>query len=240
MQTNQEVKQEEKITQAEVVSTTPATPFATEETLQEKNWRQFREQKEVERKKAEEMAQRAAEKEAEANALKAALEAALNKQPQQNYQGGYEEETEDQRIEKKVNDLLAKRESEAAQRRAAQEAQEMPNKVVARHPDFNQVCTQQNLDYLEYHHPELFRSFKQRNESIELWSDIYGAIKRYIPNATSGSREQAKAQHNLNKPQSVSTPGINPTTTQGIPGRLSEEQKAANWSRMQRDLGKSI
>ena len=81
------------------------------ESENEINWKKFREAREADRRKAEELAKRAQEKEAEAIALKQALEAVLNQNnrlPQQQYQNNeYEEETEEERIEKAVNTLLS-------------------------------------------------------------------------------------------------------------------------------------
>ncbi len=201
------------------------------------NWKKFKEAREQERKQAEEISKRAAQKEAEAEALKAALDAVLNKnQPHQHQSNGYEEEeTEDQRIEKKVNQLLAHREAQAEQKRKQEEQATLPDKLKTVHKDFEHVCTTSNLDYLEYHHPELARSLGSRPDSFEKWNDIYNAVKRYIPN-TETKREQARAESNFNKPQSLSSPGV----TQGgnaMPGaRLDEARKAENWARMQKSL----
>ncbi len=203
------------------------------ETDNEINWRKFRQQREVERKQKEEAEKIASEERAKAEAMKAALDALLNKptpSQQSNYQ--FEDETEEQKIDKRVNALLAQREAEAERQRQQREIQEFPQKLNSTFNDFNQVCTTENLDYLEYHYPEVAQAYKQLPDGFDKWAGIYKALKRFIPNVD-GKKDAAKADRNFLKPQSSGTP----TTTQ--PGkdvhanRISDEKKAENWKRMQ-------
>lgn len=218
----------------------PSAPLQNEpETDKEINWKKFKEQRRIEREQLEANAKRASEKEAEANALRAAMDAILNKQAPQsnnNYSNNsyeQEEETEDQRIEKKVQAMLAKREAEAEKTRREREIQELPQKLASNHKDFNQVCNQENLDYLDFHYPEISSAFQHMPEGYDKWSNIYKAVKRFVPN-TDTRKDQAKVHGNLAKPQSISSPG----TTQGgnaMPtARLDESRKADNWARMQK------
>ena len=215
------------------VSTEPAV-----ETDRDINWKKFREAREIERKQAEEVAKRAVEKEAEVLALKAAMEAIVNKpsnamQNSNTYNGFEEEETEDQRIEKKVNQLLAVREQEFKKIRAQEEQANLPQKLRTLYSDFEQVCSNGNLDYLEYHHPELARSLGSKQQSLEKWTDIYKAIKRYIPNVDT-RKEQARADANFKKPQSLSSAGVTQGGNAMPASRLDDAKKAENWARMQR------
>ena len=89
------------------------------EDIQDGNWRKFREQREIERKARLEADKRAAEKAAEAEALRKALEAVVNKPTNQhqqtsshNYYSEDIEESEEQRIERKVAEMLSKKEQE--------------------------------------------------------------------------------------------------------------------------------
>ncbi len=201
------------------------------------NWRKFREDRERERKAAEEAMRKAAEKEAEAQALKAAMEAILNK-PNTNNQGyndGYEEETEEQKIDKRVKALLAERESEAERKRAEKEASETPQRLQQTFGDFNQVCNTDNLDYLEYHYPEIATPFKYMPESFEKWASIYKAVKRFVPN-TDTRKDVKKAEINNLKPQSLSSAGMAQSANAMPAARLDEQRKAENWARMQRTL----
>lgn len=226
----------QKQTQLDVKETAPVA-----ETDKEINWKKFKEARELERKQAEEVARRAAEKEAEVLALKAAMDAILNKpngaQNQSNQGVGYEyeEETEDQKIEKKVNALLAKREAEAAKRRREEEEAQLPMRLKSSYKDFDQVCSSGNLDYLEYHHPELAKSLGSQPQSFDKWNDIYNAIKRYVPNIDA-RKEQVRAENNLNKPQSISSTLASPGSSAMPVSRLDDSRKAANWERMQKLL----
>ncbi len=222
-------------TENENIPVSPTISPEKIETENEINWKKFRESREADRKRSEELVKRAQEKEAEANALKQALESVLNQnQRQQQYSNEeYEEESEDQKIEKKVIALLAKREAEAHKKREEEEQASYPQKLKSIHNDFDQVCNAENLDYLEYHHPELARSLGRMPQSFEKWNDIYNAVKRYIPNINS-KKDATRADVNLSKPQSLSSPGMTQSGNAMPASRLDEKRKAENYERMQR------
>lgn len=202
-----------------------------QETQEQINWRKFRQEREQQRKAKEDADRRAAEKEAEAAALKAAMEALVNKPSPQVSQ---EEKTEDQIIEEKVNAIIAKDRQRQERDRAEREAAELPNRLNQTYNDFNQVCTQENLDYLEYHYPEVARLARKVPNDFEKWSDLYKSIKRFVPNPQS-AKDQAKIDRNLNKPQSMSIPGATQTGDQA-PHELTEKRRQDNWARMQRTM----
>ena len=232
-----EDKVEEKKEQQPVQQSSNVVVEASQETDKDINWKKFKEAREQDRKRAEEESKRAADKEAEVLALKAAMEAILSKpnHQQPSNLNSDEEETEDQRIEKKVEAKLAQREIEFEKRRRDQEAKETPNRLLSMFPDYEKVVSNSNIDYMEYHHPELAKSLGQRPDSLEKFVDIYNAMKRYVPN-TDTKKDAAKAESNLKKPGSLSRTGV----TQGgnaMPGaRLDEQRKADNWARMQKSL----
>jgi len=212
------------------------------ETSEDPNWRAFREARKKDRADKEAAERRAAEKEAEATALKAAMEAAFSKsaptpQAYQQYYGMNEapEETEEQRIEKKVEAILAQRERKYAQEQAEREIREYPNKIQKEFPDFRQVCSQENLDYLDYHYPEVSRPLQRLNDGFEKWHDIYHAVKKFIPNQANAKKDMARADLNSNKPRSISTPSPSPTgdKSRGTMQEI-EQRRAENWARMQR------
>jgi hypothetical protein len=231
-----------EVQKEQVQAATPVVQEASPEIKSEENkanWKAFREQRESERKAKEAAERAAAEERARADALKAALEAVTNK-PQQrndNYSNNQDDiaETEEQRIDRRVDALLKQREAAYEQQRQERERQEAPTRIIQTYPDFNQVVTTENCDYLDYHYPELTAPFKYMPEGYEKWNAMYKAVKKFVPN-TEHKKEAAKADKNLAKPGSVSTPG----TTQGgnaMPGaRLDESRKEANWARMQKLL----
>lgn len=216
-------------------------PQATEqETQQQINWKKFREERVIERKQleeqkraAEEQRKKAEEKAAEAQALKEAMDAILNKPTSNGFDADVEDE--EKRIERLVENKFQERQKREEQDRRAREAQELPQKLVSQHNDFNDVCSTENLDYLTFHFPEVAAAYKSLPDSFDKWSNLYKAVKRFVPN-TNSKRDEMRAEKNFNKPQSASTAGV---TQQGsnIPVRnLDEQKKAANWERMQRTL----
>ena len=185
---NVEVKAEEpKITEI----TEKSIETQPEETLSDKNWKKFREAREVERKQREELEIRAAQKEAETLAMKAAMEAILNK-PQQRNEYHEEDLSEDQKIQKKVDEALAARDRQYEQQRIQREKAEFPQRLVQTFSDFNQVCSPENLDYLEYHNPKLAKALGIVPDGFEKWAAIYEAVKNVIPNPGS-KKEQIQA-----------------------------------------------
>jgi hypothetical protein len=203
-----------------------------QESAKDINWRQFREQRELERKQREDAERRAREKEQEAQALKVAMDAILNKPSPQNYPIQEEELDEDQRIEKKVQAALLAKEKVLEEERRRREQQEFPQRLASTYSDFNQVCTTENLDYLEYHYPEVASAFKHAPDGFDKWAAVYKAVKRFVPN-TDSKKEQAKAERNFNKPQSMAVGGAT-QTGDSAPMYLDDKRRADNWSRMQR------
>lgn len=215
------------------------------ETQEDPNWRAFREARKKDRAEREAAEKKAAEKEQEVAALKAAMEAAFTKgnspspQAYNQYYGisqGYDqqEETEEQRIERKVNELISKKEEQYKKQQCEYEMKEYPTRLKKEFPDFGHVCTQENLDYLDYHYPEVSRPLQRLGEGYDKWHDIYHAVKKFIPNHSSAKKEAIRADINSNKPRSMSSTGPSPTgespknTWQEV-----ESRRAERWARMQ-------
>lgn len=232
----EEKKPEADIKQEENKTPPPAAAVTTEieETQEQINWRRFREAREIDRKQKIEAERRAAEKEAEAQALKAALEAVVNKpSPANSHQiNEISDEPEDQKIRRLVAESLEaeRRKNQIEQQKKEQE--ELPKNLKKAFADFDKVCTVENLDYLEYHYPEISNAFRHMPDNFDKWSSVYQAVKRFLPNPES-KKEQSKAEKNLTKPQAMSIPGKTPTGD-SAPHSLDEKRKADNWQRMQR------
>ncbi len=231
-----ESKVEDKITQEQNVARNPEIQTKEEAPKNSKEWENFRQARANERKQAEEIAKQAEKNAQEAAALRAALDSVLNKnQPQQQNNYDLQEETEEQRIEKKVQQALEKREVEYQRQRMERERQEYPEKLQSTFQDFSQVCNEENLDYLEYHYPEVASAFKHAPDGFDKWASIYKAVKRFVPN-TDTKKDQAKAERNFNKPQSISSPAVSQSSVNAPSTRIDEQRKADNWARMQRAL----
>jgi hypothetical protein len=200
-----------------------------EETPEQINWKKFRQERDRDRKEREAAVRKAQEKEMEAQALKAAMESILSKPVQQDQA---QEETEDDRIQKKINEALEKERQRQQQLEREREAKDLPTKLTQVYNDFDQVCSTENLDYLEFHYPEVARAFHNMPDSFNKWSDVYKAVRRFIPNVTS-NKEQKKAEANFSKPQAMSSPGKT-ATGDGAPIMIDDKRRADNWARMQR------
>lgn len=211
------------------------------------NWRAFREARKKDRAEKEAAERRAAQKEEEAAALRAAMEAAFAKsgpspQAYQQYYGMNQvneqpEETEEQRIERKLNEMLAKREEKWRKEQAEQEMREYPNRLKKDFPDIAQVVSQENLDYLDFHYPEISRPLQRLPDGYDKWHDTYHAIKKFIPNHSTAKKEAIKADINSNKPRSISSTGPSPTgETVRETWQEIEARRAERWARMQRTM----
>jgi len=205
-----------------------------QETPEQINWKKFREAREQDRK-AKELAEREAAKKAEEiAALKAAMESLLNKPSQQNVHQEAEELTEEQKIDKRVEEMMAKRDRQYEEEKRLREQQEFPQRLVANFSDFDQVCNTENLDYLEYHYPEVAAPYKHLPDGYDKWAAIYKAVKRFVPNPNS-KKDQKSAEKNFNKPQSMAVGGTT-QTTDSAPMMLDEKRRQDNWARMQRTM----
>ncbi len=217
------------------------------ETQDDPNWKAFREARKKDRAEKEAAERRAAEKENEVAALKAAMDAAFSAKSapspqayQQYYgmnQGDQPEESEEQRIERKVNEQLLKREEHYKRQRAEEEQRQFPQRLMKDMPDFTQVCSQENLDYLEFHFPEVASLAADIPDGYDKWKKTYNAIKKFIPNHSTAKKESARADINSNKPRSMSSTGPSPSgepVQQGF--QAVEARRAENWARMQRTM----
>lgn len=214
-------------------NTTTTTPLV-EETPEQINWKKFREAREVERKQKIEAEKRASEKEAEVQALKAAMESVLNRpsQTQPYASQDTQDPTDEERIKAQIEAIISAREKKGEEEKYRREQAEMPQKLTSSYADFNQICSESNIDYMEYHYPEVYNAFKQMPDGYDKWSSIYKAVKKLVPN-TDSRKDQAKAEKNFTKPQAMSIPGKT-QVGDSSPQMLDEKRKMDNWQRMQR------
>ena len=242
---NQTIQQEQIPIQADMPEdSSPKTKVDQPEgeIKEDPNWRAFREARKKDRIEKEAAEKKAAEKEAEVAALKAAMEAAFSTRNvvpnhQQVDYGNYgQEETEDERIQKKIDAALAAREEQYRRESAQREAQEYPQRLQSTYSDYSQVVSQENLDYLDYHYPEVSGPLSRLPNDYAKWSDIYKAVKKFVPNHANAKKDSARAEANFNKPKSMSSMGTTQSPTQQNSNILTDQQKQQNWERMQRLL----
>jgi hypothetical protein len=233
--------------------TNTAQQQQTEDKPEDPNWKAFREARKQDRIALEAAKKRATEKEAEAEALKAAMEAAFARQPTnsvdnsrqsvgknayQNYYQNDSQETEDERIQKKVEAAMAQREQAYRQEQAQREQQEYPQRLQKTYADFNQTIANENLDYLDYHYPEVSGPLSMLPEGFEKWNCIYKAVKKFVPNGAEANRDSNRANNNLLKPKSMSGTSVTQPGAGTNSYRITEEKRAANWERMKKEIGK--
>ncbi len=240
--TEQQIPETKKVEQPkvekEIQQPNPAAVTGqSEESKDDRNWKKFREEREKERKMLEETRKKAEESERQAAALKAALEAVTNRpspvaQQEYSYQ---QEDTEEQRIQKAVSKAIADSERRREDQHRAKEAEELPNKLAQTYPNFNEVCSDDNLDYMQYHYPEIYNSWKSTPDSFDKWGNVYKAVKRFIPNVDNSRRDEKKIEQNMKKPQSMSVPGVTPTGD-SAPYKIDDKRRSDNWQRMQRTI----
>lgn len=230
----EKIEQKEEVVKQEPVKD-EAKAEPDEETPEQINWKKFREAREKERKEKVAAEKRAQEKAEEAEALKKAMEALLDKpQKVQKPVDDWDtpDEDDDEKFKKRVAEIIAERDKIQEENRRKEEFAKLPTLLAQTYSDFNEICSTENLDYFEYHHPETAKAFKYMPDSFEKWSDIYKAVKRYMPSAGS-KRDKERIEANANKPQSMSSAGMS-TTGDTVPKFLDEKRRAANWDRMRR------
>lgn len=225
-ETKLDTKQIEQVTQPE---TAHLADNSAEETPQQIDWKRFKEARKLERQQKEEAERSAARTAKENEALKAVVDALVNKPNQASTSN--EEESDDDRIQKRIDAALANERRRVEEERRQREHAEFPQRLVAAHPDFDSVCTAENIDYLEYHKPAIAKAFKAAPDGFDKWSGVYQAIKEFVPNHSS-TKDQKKAERNLGKPQAMSQAGVT-QTGDTAPQMLDDRRKQDNWRRMQ-------
>jgi exonuclease VII large subunit len=219
------------------VESNEETPSFVKSESNKENWKAFKEARENERKAREAAERLAAEERQRAEAYREAMEALVNKPHQQQYtpQQYQQEETEDERIQKKVDAALIKERQRFQEEQKKREEAELPNHLTKAMPDFDKVCSATNIDYLEFHYPEVAAGYKHMPNSFEKWQNIYKAINRFVP-TTDIKKDQKQLTQNMNKPQSMSSPGTLEGTQAKGPIILDQARLAANWERMQKQM----
>ena len=215
----------------EVAAKEPIKTEGDAETPEQINWKKFREAREKDRREKEAALKDAAKKAEENIALKAAIESLVNKQPA----AIVSDEPEEDEIQKRVDFAIAKRDRENEQKRIQDEASKLPVTLNRTFTDFDRVCSSENLDYFEYHYPEIAGAFQHMPDSFEKWSSIYKAVKRFIPNGV--NNDQNKLAKNNAKPQAISSHGAT-SVGDTAPRVLDDAKRAANWERMQKAMKK--
>lgn len=216
------------------------------------NWRKFREERAKERAQKEEELKQATERqkqqEEQIRAYREALEQVMDKPDT----GSLSQKEQDkiiadlmdediptgadikgfinQVVPKIVDNVLQTRDQQLEEERRRREAQEMPVRLQREHKDFSNIVTQENLDYLEYHYPEVAETLGSLPNSYDKWSKVYKTVKRLVPDGE--RKDVARMERNSQKPQSMASTSA-ASTSEVAPGRrLTDAQKAENYRLM--------
>jgi len=215
----------------------PENPDFVKSEENQENWKIFREERAKERKAKEEAERLAKQKMEEAEALKKAMEALLETQkaPQQNnsdFKDILYEEDEEKRIQRLIDERLNQERKKYQEDLARAEAQKLPQLIQQNMPDFNQVCTQENVDYLYYKNPSLAKSLEMVPDSYNKWAAVYEAVKGLVP--LQAKNDSNIMQRNLAKPQSAAAV-LTDTKPETQGWQLSEQRKRENQLRAKRE-----
>jgi len=121
-----------------------------------------------------------------------------------------------------------------AEERERERREEIPRRMREELPEFDQICSEENGDYIEFHNPRLARtisSLLQGPKTFQTMKDIYEMVKEAVPNATAKEREKIKA--NALTPKSSWQEGIQGATQGGVARVLTEADRDRNYRRMQ-------
>jgi hypothetical protein len=229
-------------------------PQAEELTPEQINWRKFREDRGAERKRRESDAaaklasdKAAKDKDDQIAALQQAMAQAMNQgqdltQDQQQQIVNELDPTDiptgaqvSSYVENTVQKLLRKEIEKQQQQIQQKSDQDQLRALPKDNPDFDQVCSTENLDYLEFHYPGVAVAFNNMPDDYTKWSNIYKTVKKLVPNYDAG-QQKARAEANASKPQSMSVSGVSATGDQAPSVNLDSTRRAEIWKRMQRKM----
>jgi len=193
----------------------------------EVNWKNFREARKREREEKLQLERKTQEQESQMAAMKAAMESMIKPQTES------VELSDDDILNQKVAKALQAERDRFTTEQRLKEQQELPYKIRSVFPDFEQVCSQENMDYLDYHYPEVSKALESMPDGFEKYATIYKAAKRFLPN-TNAQKEVDKAKANLSKPQSISKVGSDASITEDSRRYLDDKRRSDNWLRMQK------
>lgn len=222
-------------TEAVVTQEQPSKDTDKVEDEKERNWRAFldkrkEEQEELkkEKERSAQLAQENARRSKEIEDMKVAFSALLQKNNDPVYE---DDDDTGKKIKEEVERIINQRDEQRAkaeeQRRIDEE-----RKVIKRDmPDLLEVCSQDNLAYLEFYHPEIAIPLSKMQDGFEKTKLAYDAIKKHVK---MGKKEEKLIEKNLSKPKSVHSNVSNESQQEGSSYSMSDSKKQQVWNKMQR------
>lgn len=207
------------------------------ESDEERNWKAFLEKRKEETKALEEEREKNKQLELEREnykkrieEMKEAFKALLEKKEPNPYEYGNEEDPKkaiQEEVERLFREQEQKREDKERQERTYKETLAIKETM----PDLMEVCSQENIAYLEYYHPEIAIPLGKMPDGFEKTKLAYQAIKKHVKMA---KKEKERIEENLSKPKSMHAPYSNETQKEESSGNLSDKRKMEVWNKMQR------
>ena len=202
----------------------------------EKNWRAFLEKRkedqkalEDERKRNQELESQNARRAKEIEDLKLAFQAMAEKKD-----NNYDDDNSDdpkKAIQDEVNRILSQKEAERDQRDRQERIRKETLEIKEQMPDLVEVCSHDNLAYLEYYHPEIAIPLAKMPDGLEKTKLAYQAVKKHVK---MNKKEQNKIEQNLSKPKSLHSSLSNESQKEESSAVMSDKRKTETWQKMQR------
>jgi len=203
----------------------------------ERNWKAFLEKRKEEQRMLADEQKRSRELEAENfrrqkdfDDLKRAFEAVVQKKEE--YSPYDNEEPQEKIIEKKVEEIISKRDKERMQVEESRRQREESVIMQKEMPDFTDVCSTDNLAYLEYYYPEMATPLAMMKPGLEKNKLVYQAVKKHVK---MDNKSKDRIDQNINKPKSVHSAISNERASdENHAAYPTEERRSKVWAEMQR------
>lgn len=208
------------------------------ETDEDRNWKAFLEKRKEEQKlfdqekeKNKKLEEDNARRQKEIEDLKVAFQVMVEKKESPIY------EDEERDSKKYVQEEIQRLFRVEQEKKKAQEDNERIYRdsmaIKQDMPDLLEICSQENLAYLEYYNPEIAIPLGKMPDGLEKTKLAYQAIKKHVKMA---KKEKEKVEQNLSKPKSIHSAYSNETMSdkENSSGVLSDKRRSETWQKMQR------
>ncbi len=209
----------------------------TELDEKDKNWKAFLEKRKEEQKENLELQKRLNEsklenerREREIENLKIAFKSLAEKKEETS---SYDYDGDDQKkiIQDEVNRVISQRDEERKKQDTNERIRKEAIEIKEQMPDLMDICSHDNLAYLEYYHPEIAIPLAAMPDGFMKTKMAYQAVKKHVK---MGMKEKDKIEKNLSKPKSLHSAISNESQQEESSASMSDKKKTETWNKMQR------
>lgn len=229
---NTEIEEKDEV----VAETQQSNQVEQQESDQDRNWKAFLEKRkeeqkilEAEREKNKRLEEEKARSQKTIEEMKEAFKALVEKKDDSPYES--EEEEYKKKLRQEFEQLYEEKEKTRLARQKMEELERERMEIQKNMPDLMEVCSQENLAYLEFYHPEIAVPIGKLPDGFEKTKLAYQAVKKHVKMST---KEKEKIEKNLSKPRSVHSPHSDETQKESSSGYLEEKARNQVWEKMQR------